>query len=232
LSVHYFEITNAYSLAASKVVPIGRSYVMPLATENPQSAAQKDESRERLRDFLLQQLPPAMTTEASYLVNAVFLAGARYDRIAARRHEWLDYAVRKKRLESITKSANLLAGDLYHLDIVSYNQLATRFEPKQIEALLGFLVLVAKETQVLAENAQATGRPRDLAEEQWIVEMAEIYENAFSQPARVSGSGGDPSKRRGKFFRFLELSRPATFPRFGKLAVRQIERVLKRRKRK
>jgi hypothetical protein len=203
---------------------------MARADENPQSSTQKDEEYEGLREFLLQRLPRAMTTEASYLVNAVSMAGARYDRMAARRDEWLEYAPRKKRLESITKSANSLAGDLYHLDIVSRNQLATRFDPKEIEALLSSLLLVAKETTVLAENAQATGRPRDLAEEQWIIEMAEIYENAFSQPACLSGD--DPSERHGKFFRFLQLSRPAKFPRYGKLAVRQIARVLKRRKRK
>jgi hypothetical protein len=201
------------------------------ANENPQTAAQKDESGENHRKFLLQRLPAAMTTEASYLVDAVSMAGERYDRMAARKDEWRDYAARKKRLESITKSANSLANDLYHLDIVSRNQLATRFDPKEIEALLSSLLLVAKETEVLAENAQAKGTPRDLAEEQWIMEMADIYENAFSQRAGVSGSGWDPN-RRGKFFRFLQLSRPAKFPRYGKLTVRQIERVLKRRKSK
>jgi hypothetical protein len=73
-------------------------------------------------------------------------------------------------------------------------------------------------------------RPRDLAEERWIFELADIYENSFFEDARVWGSGGGPKKHRGRFYRMLEISRPEMFPRAGKLSVRQIDRMLKNRK--
>jgi hypothetical protein len=46
----------------------------------------------------------------------------------------------------------------------------------------------------------------------------------------VSGSGSDPVKRRGKFYRFLKRGLPASFFRHGKLSIRQIKRVLTQRK--
>jgi hypothetical protein len=36
--------------------------------------------------------------------------------------------------------------------------------------------------------------------------------------------------RRGKFYRLLEVSRPKSFPQHGKLSLRQIDRMLKRRR--
>ena len=35
----------------------------------------------------------------------------------------------------------------------------------------------------LIEETRSSGRPRDLAEERWILELADIYENAFCLPA-------------------------------------------------
>jgi hypothetical protein len=99
----------------------------------------------------------------------------------------------------------------------------------QIETLIGSLCLLNKQTTTLAKEIQKIGRPRDLAEERWIVELADIYENAFGQPARVWGSSTASKKQRGRFFRLLELSRPTLFFRYGKLNPRQIERTLKKR---
>jgi hypothetical protein len=45
----------------------------------------------------------------------------------------------------------------------------------------------------------------------------------------ISGSGDDPVERRGKFYRLLELSRPTSFPRHGKLSMKQVGRILDRR---
>jgi len=73
----------------------------------------------------------------------------------------------------------------------------------------------------MIKEAQDSGRPRDLAEERWILEVADIYENAFSQPARANWA---------KFRRLLELSRPPAFPLYGKLNPRQIGRTLKLRR--
>jgi hypothetical protein len=195
-----------------------------------QQTTPANEGGDGIRDFLVRELPPGKTNQAPYLANALLKAGARYDRYTARRKEWADYATRRNRLKSVTKLADNLASCLRALDIISRDDLASRFDPKVIEALLGSLSLLSKETMELAKDAQQNGRPSDLAEERWIFELADIYENAFSDEAHVSGSGGGPVRHRGKFYRLLELSRPESFPRFGKLSVRQIERALKARR--
>jgi hypothetical protein len=128
-----------------------------------------------------------------------------------------------------------LASVLYQLDILSFDDLAVRIDPKKIETLVGSLLFLSKESHDLATEVQDKGKPRDLAEERWIFELADIYENAFGQPASVSGSGSDNDddelpNRRGKFYRLLEVSRPASFPRHGKLSLRQIDRMLERRR--
>jgi hypothetical protein len=97
-----------------------------------------------------------------------------------------------------------------------------------IEALIGSLVFLENETAKLVKHVQKNGRPRDLAEERWILELADIYENFFLKPARVWGSSAEPVKRRGKFYDLLNVSRPLSFPRHGKLSLRQIDRTLRR----
>jgi hypothetical protein len=165
-----------------------------------------------------------------YLANAVRKAGARYNRYAARKTEWEQYATRRNRFANITKLARDLALEIRALDVISRDDLAARLDSDKIETFLGSLILLSKETSELLIEAQSTGRPRDLAEERWIFELADIYENSFFEDARVWGSGGGPKKHRGRFYRMLEISRPEMFPRAGKLSVRQIDRMLKNRK--
>jgi hypothetical protein len=184
-----------------------------------------------IRDFLQRELPPGEIKQAQYLVNVLLKAGARYDRSSARRKEWMNYAPRRNRLVRITELADALAADLCKLDILSQEDLATRADPEKVEALIGSLRLFSKETADLAKEVQKSGRPRDLAEERWILELADVYENAFGRPARVWGSGDEKAaKRRGKFYHLLEVSRPSSFPRYGKLSLRQIERTLRQRR--
>jgi hypothetical protein len=73
------------------------------------------------------------------------------------------------------------------LDILRREDLETRIDPENLEALIGSLRFLSEETSVVAKETQKSGRPRDLAEEQWILELADIYENAFGVPARVLG---------------------------------------------
>jgi hypothetical protein len=181
------------------------------------------EGDEEIHDFLVRKLPPGKTKQALYLTNVLIKAGARYDRYAATRNEWLDYAARRDRLNRITDLINDLKSGLCELDILSRDDLASRVDQKEIETLVGSLSILSKETTELVEEAQENGRPRDLAEERWILELADIYENAFCQSA-----GDSPAT----FCRFLELSRPTSFPRYGKLNHRQIERALKRRRKR
>ena len=182
-------------------------------------------------EFLACELPPGTSQQAFYLANALLKAGARYDRYNANRRECFDYAARRARFVRITKAANELASALCDLDILSCDELASRIEPQEVETFVGRLRFLSKETADLANEVQHNGRPRDLAEKRWIIELADIYENAFGRPASVWGSGDEPTKRRGKFYRLLEVSRPTSFVRHGKLSVRQINRTLKDRSR-
>jgi hypothetical protein len=163
------------------------------------------------------------TKQVTYVVRALETAGARYDRYTARRDEWLDYATRRNRIKFIIKLTSELTAGLSELDVVSRDDLATRADQKKIEVLLGSLTRLGAEMCDLLADVQDNGRPRDLAEERWMLELADIYENAFGQPAGAN---------RTMFCRLLELSRPSSFPRHGKLNPRQIGRTLKRRRKR
>ena len=195
-------------------------------------ASRTQEGGDAIRDFLERELPPGETKQVPYLTNVLLDAGARYDRYTARRKEWMSYASRWKRLVRITRLAEDLESNLCELDILSRDDLASRLGPKEVEALIGSTRLLSRATTGLAKETQKDGRPRDLAEERWILELADIYENAFRKPARVWGSGAGPAKWRGNFYHLLEVGRPLSFPRHGKLNPRQIERTLRQRGRK
>jgi hypothetical protein len=196
-----------------------------------QATSQKPatESGGDLHDFFVRNLTPQNNKRASYFATATREAGERYDRYMARRDEWFDYAARRRKLERITASIEAVASGISELDILSRDDLTSRVDPKELDELIGLLSRLAQETTFLFGDAQSNGRPRDLAEERWILELADIYENAFDQPAVVWGSGDGPIKGRSSFYHFLELSRPNSFPRHGKLHPRQVDRLLKRR---
>jgi hypothetical protein len=203
---------------------------MSLRSKKEQAAeSNAHEAGAEIREFLERNLPPEMTSQAPDLTNALLDAGTRYDRYTARKDEWWDYVARRKRLEALTNHVEWLASSLNEIDILSRDDFARRVDPRQIDALVGSLRALGKETTLLAGGVQLIGRPRDLAEERWILELADIYENGFSRPARVWGAGKGPARRRDNFYRLLELCRPQSFFLHGKLSPKQIERTLKRR---
>jgi hypothetical protein len=179
------------------------------------------ESDENLLGFLVRNLPPSEIKQAQYLADTLKDAGARYDRYAAKASEWLHYKPRRSRLKSIVERAQELTSDLQDLDIVSRDELASRIDPREVDTLVGSLMRLGREMSEVYEEAQTSGRPRDLAEERWILELADIYENTFRDA---------PTANRPVFRRLLELSRPQSFLRYGKLNPKQIDRTLKRRK--
>jgi hypothetical protein len=187
--------------------------------------------RESLHDYLLRELPPGKSKEMSYVADALAAAGERYDRHTARKDEWWRYAGRKGRLDTLTRYAEWAASGLCALDIITREDLQNRLGTKELEALVGSLRVLAVQTAEMAKEVQATGKPRDIAEERWILELADIYENFFCRAATVSGAGDEPTNRRGKFYHLLQLSRPPSFPRHGKLSLRHIKQVLAQRKR-
>jgi hypothetical protein len=187
-------------------------------------------TREHISAFLARELPPQRIDQAEYLTEALLAAGARYDRYHARARDCMNYSLRRTRLNRVTKLADELAQSLRDLDILTHDELASRIDEKVNEALIGSLLRLSKETNELTKDTQKIGKARDLAEECWMFEVADIYENAFGRAARVSGSGDGDPKQRGSFYRLLELCRPSSYARHGKLSVRQVDRVLKRRK--
>jgi hypothetical protein len=178
--------------------------------------------REAVREFLAEKLPAGQTKQADYLADVLLRAGARYDRYAAKdnRIKWKNYAARRNRLEKISKSIQTVIQEMAELDLLSHDDLSTLVDPIKLELLMGSLLIVGKATGDLAAQIQKSGPPKDLAEERWILELADIYENAFSESSR----------RMSYFYQLLELSRPETLPRYGKLSRKQIDRVLSQRK--
>jgi hypothetical protein len=172
---------------------------------------------ETLRDFLARTLPRG---DVHFFATAFTHAAARYDRYSANRHQWVDYAGRRNRLLKITHLASALAANLSELDILSRDELTSQVDPKGFEVLIGSINLLAQHVSVLVKDTQSIGAPRDLAEERWIEEVADIYENAFRQPAKANWMA---------FRRVLQMSCPSSLPRFGKLDLRQVKRALQRR---
>jgi hypothetical protein len=180
--------------------------------------------------FFVCALPPERASRAPYFTKAVCEAGERYDRYIARRDEWWSFAKRRDKLKKIVTFVEGVASGLRELDILSRDDLAVRVGSREIDELVASLHRLGREATILVGQAQTMGRPRDLAEERWILELADIYENAFRQSATVWGTGR-PTKGRPGFYSFLELSRPNKFPSHGKLHPRQVDRLLKQRRR-
>jgi hypothetical protein len=181
---------------------------------------------EGLDAFLARDLPPGSIEHAGAVVSAVLNAGARYDRYNARRLELMDYATRRRKLTTIARLSDQLGKGLCQLDILSRDTLGCLTDPRELGALVGSLQLLNLKSTIMALETQDNGRPRDLAEECWILEMADIYENAFCREAKLSGSGNDP---RGKFYHFLKCGLPPSFARYGKLHLRHVKRALAKR---
>jgi len=124
-----------------------------------------------------------------------------------------------------------LASALCSLDILSHDDLASRTGPEKIDYLTGLLQLLNQHAGALERETQVRGKPTDHATERWILELADIFENAFSRPPSVSGSGEDPAGRRGRFYRLLELGHPSRFARHGRLSLKHVQTLLKLRTR-
>ena len=155
------------------------------------AGAQRDqrggEGDETLQQLLLRELPPGMAEQAPYVVNAVLTAGARNELYNAHRNEWIDYAGRKRSLRRVASLANQLASELCALDILSHTKLVSPADPRQLSALVGSLEFLKIVARVTALEIQDTGRPRDLAEEGWILEMAR--EKLRSRVEEVAAAG-------------------------------------------
>jgi hypothetical protein len=184
---------------------------------------------ETVVSFLKRELPPATRDDAEYVASAIREAGERYERYDVRRKEWEKYGRRRENLAALVTMGRKFRSVLCSLDILTRDDLESRMGPDRIDSLVGLLNLLEAQAVPLFDEIQDRGKPKDHAVERWIVEMADIFENGFSKPPAVSGSGEDPIHRRGKFYRLLELGRPSRFARHGRLSLKHVQKVLKMR---
>jgi hypothetical protein len=189
------------------------------------------DANETLIVFLTRELPPRRRDDVEHFARAVREAGDRYDRYDERRADWEKYSRRRARLRKLEQLAADLASALCSLDILSHDDLASRIGLEKIDYLTGLLQLLNQNAGTLERETQVRGKPTDHATERWILELADIFENAFSRPPRISGSGEDPAGRRGRFYRLLELGRPTRFARHGRLSPKHVQTLLKLRSR-
>jgi hypothetical protein len=189
------------------------------------------EANETLVEFLSRELPPRRRDDVEYFAKSIKDAGDRYDRYDERRADWQKYARRRGRLRKLEHLAADLVSTLCSLDILSHDDLASRVGPEKIDCLIGLLQQLNQHAGALERETQVRGKPTDHATERWILDLADIFENAFSKPPRISGSGEDSVSRRGKFYRLLELGRPSRFARHGRLSSKHVQTLLKLRSR-
>jgi hypothetical protein len=182
-----------------------------------------------LRKFLSQALPPQSRNNVDGIVRALEEAGRRYERYAAKRSEWNNYAKRLARLKKILTDAEKLQSELTALDPITKDEIGKTLGDEEVEKLQGHLSRLTGKKADLTETIQNDGRPRDLATRIWVLELAEIYKNNFGRKATISGSGDGNSSTRGTFFELLKISQPDSFPRYGALHPKKLTSILQTR---
>jgi len=125
---------------------------------------------------------------------------------------------RRRQLELICKESDTI--------LVSLKELDEEFwEPLAVECFLKDLRKLNSLASAQLKKMQRMGRPRDLARQRWVDDVAAIYEKAFNKKAAISGSNSGNSQKRGPFFELLILSAPEQV----NLDAKAIRRILKRR---
>jgi hypothetical protein len=134
--------------------------------------------------------------------------------------------VRAARLQKIEEGAKEVVVALLGLDVMSRDDIASRIGARAIEEYIGSFQTLTLEAIRLRHDIQERGKPRDVARERWIRDMADIFETTFDEAAAVSGSGDSPIRQRGKFYRLLDLSRPSRLAQYGSLSPKHVKSVL------
>lgn len=186
----------------------------------------------RIREHLDRSLRTIKEGDRKEIEAALLRAADRYDRYMSSEDEWKEYAQRAAKLDGIRDHAREAAKGIGSLDIISREDFEARLGRERLATIKFDLERLALEADRLAKEVQRRGAPKNLAEERWIWEVADIFENALGKEAKVWGPGSGRRKNKGPFYELLEVCRPNFFPRYGKLHSKQVRTVLKRRPKK
>ena len=177
--------------------------------------------------FLRRRLPDRSGEHVTQVKKALESAVRNYERYA--HHPLInDYQHRRKLLITISDHS-LEKVIACASDPLIADELDQRVGPERMGMIARYLAELRVAASDLLSNAQKSGRPRDVAGEKWISEVADIFETHFKRRAAVYGSGSSARSSRGPFYELLYLSVPPSFPRYGTLSPLQVTRVLKRR---
>lgn len=167
-----------------------------------------------LERFLQRGLPHLGRARIDRLVRQLTEASIRYDERSSARSEWgkgerarvvpTDFL--RGPIGSARKQLGLIAEQAKSSQATLH-----KIQPHLQRPLAGLLSLLNRlETLARQELTAlpATGRPNDFARDEWIAEVATLYERAFKKDAKVSGSHSSRTAVRGPFFDLLELSKP------------------------
>ncbi len=183
-----------------------------------------------LRTFLEHRLSVDSPSDIQTLIGTLKAAGERYIRYFSDLQRPKGHKNRRHNLREIADQAVELRRAIASIDSIFRDDFESRFGPEKLERLLGHLHDFEKYADDALRGAQPVGRPRDLAQERWVLELAEIYETNTRKAARILGPGSEKDmKKQGPFYEFLNLSRPEKFVRDTFLDSRQIRRILARR---
>ena len=166
-----------------------------------------NDREQAILEFLRKSLPDMDESDLDFIVTGLLRAGERYDRYAANKEDWISYANRRRVLTRIADHAAELVESLRELDIISRDILEERLSTERLGTISIYLGYLEREGTKLADSVQKEGRQIDLAEEIWILEIAEYFQNTFGRSATELDSASGKKKNRSPFFQLLELSR-------------------------
>jgi hypothetical protein len=187
------------------------------------------DDRQPLITFLEAQLPKKDRPMVESIMASLEDAARRHDRFFEGREGWMKYGQRRVRLKEVRDLARKLQRSISGLDVISRYDLNIAISNERMNALSSALADIEYSAEEIQRTIQTAGKPTNLDAKRWINEVADIYETCFRQPPKIWGSGSSPKRSRGPFYKLLELSIPAQFPRHGGLEPATIRRALKER---
>jgi hypothetical protein len=176
----------------------------------------------KLHSFLDSRLPRKARRNLQSIVDAIVDEARKYNARIATKHLWSDYGARRRRLKMLSNASVVLARELLALDPIAKELLAPRLPLETLEKVKGHLLDIRFHADELLRQSPQRGRPPNVAEEIWVMAIADIFEVSFERKPSIS-------QARGAFFELLKVARPFRMMREGDLDTRSLRRALKKR---